>query len=381
MPTITKPDARQMISQVKKMIDSDASVIGYDEYELLPSEFLRFAANAVDADALVVPSESWRRIVQALCLDDACLFTTGSALWAIQKRKAQWAAANRRSLAAVFVLTPNIVSTLVSAFPCEPTIGGSPAGMGDGRTTFLLADYSILCDSEEHNSLRSIAGPGLFLYAVVVPIALLAALLLNRNRLWSHKTFDRYGFLYGSYTDQAYWFDAWQIFRKIVMASAIVVVFPGDMMQLVVFIAFSTVALVLNLLVKRYKNRVDNTLHTTGEVCLIITAFYALVLKGRDTVFQTSPEWDELRSYGVFALNICTFLPLLLVPLFTIIKAQRDKALLKRERTMKDARLRHPVRAENSTKTRQRARQRPCQRSHGVASTALDTKRVALEQG
>merc|ERR1711865_1297099 len=111
------------------------------------------------------------------------------------------------------------------------------------------------------------------------------------------------------------------------------------MMQLVVFIAFSTVSLVLNLQVKPYKNPVDNTLHTTGEVCLIITAFYALVLKGRDTVFQTSPEWDELRSYGVFALNICTFLPLLLVPLFTIIKAQRDKALLKRERTMKDARL------------------------------------------
>ena len=163
---------------------------------------------------------------------------------------------------------PNVVSTLVSVYPCEPKrayiyadpVGtptggrvGNPGAPNGPGTQYLAADFSIVCNSLDHNALTFIAGPGLAVYALGVPTLLAILLLKNRKSLLTYGTYDKLGFLYGCYHDHAFWFDVWQLCRKIFAVTVGQVIWRGGMMQVLMILAFFTFSLIVQVTFKPFR--------------------------------------------------------------------------------------------------------------------------------
>lgn len=146
----------------------------------------------------------------------------------------------------LFFLYPSVSRTVLMLFNCERL---------DHAEYYLRADYRIQCGVGQHKQyVNSYGYLAMFVYPIGIPVAFF--LLLWRLRTHTAKTSGgmvipnsgwnyRLLFLYLSYEPSYWWFEAYELVRKLLQTGVIIFVRPRSATQIAAGLSISCVALVM----------------------------------------------------------------------------------------------------------------------------------------
>ena len=101
--------------------------------------------------------------------------------------------------------------------------------LGEG---FSVMQYShtTTCYTPYYNSLIGFAAAMVVVYPLLVPVAFFAILrsVSAAGRLRDPDMIARFGFLYEAYSPRFYWFEIVELFRKLFLSAAVILVLPGE---------------------------------------------------------------------------------------------------------------------------------------------------------
>ena len=176
-------------------------------------------------------------------------------------------------LTLTFLVFPMVSSAAFRAFSCEE--------FEDGRS-FLRADYGVECGSDEHSRAKGLAWFGIMLYPGGT--SLLYAVLLQRVRsAIVHKRptalSKALGYLVRDYDAGFFWWELFEIWKKLFLVGFAVLILPGSVEQLFIAFLFSAVCAFFVSLARPFKNIVDDYFAKFCAFALTLLLFFALVLK------------------------------------------------------------------------------------------------------
>ena len=151
-------------------------------------------------------------------------------------------------------------------------------------------DYSIECFQGEHAFAVIMALVCLGLYVVGIPLYFLLYLRKNRKKLNDPGFVAKFGGVYLAYKTKNYWFESFEMVKKIILVGGIVLINPGSMSQVLLgfLIAFTFYTVVVGY--APYEEGVNTKLQilTTGQLLL------ALVL---GLVLSANTSTDNVEDY------------------------------------------------------------------------------------
>ena len=89
----------------------------------------------------------------------------------------------------------------------------------------------------------------------------------------------RYGFIYGAYKDDAWYWEQVISLHKFLLTSVIIFVKPGTVAQLAAAFVINLAFLVLHVQTQAFKTIVENTAQLNGLVSILLTLFSGILLK------------------------------------------------------------------------------------------------------
>ena len=95
-----------------------------------------------------------------------------------------------------------------------------------GGERSLIADPNFLCNGDHGDWMTGVGMPAFLLYAIGIPAVFGFLLYRNKNTLDSPQTLHRYGFLYGSYKDAAWYWPMTVHIRKLLVVVFITAIAP-----------------------------------------------------------------------------------------------------------------------------------------------------------
>ena len=122
----------------------------------------------------------------------------------------------------IFLLYPGVGQRVFQVFDCQNISG----------RFFLRADYSVECFQGEHFYALIVAFICLGVYVIGIPLGFFLYLRKNRKHLAKPTFAEKFGGLYIAYTASAYWFETFEMIKKIILVGGIVLVDPGSTSQI-----------------------------------------------------------------------------------------------------------------------------------------------------
>jgi hypothetical protein len=178
---------------------------------------------------------------------------------------------------------------------------------------FLRVNYEVDCSSTTYDHYSYVAGVGVVLYTVGIPV-LFTWVIRNRKHLLFESPSE---LLYIHYKDEYCYFEIFQLIRKFLLTSVLVFVGePGQPSMALYLLVVNSIALVLIALFFPYKTNSDNFLSimlVSVECCMFLVAF--LVLSGVSDV----DEYNEDNMYSTLYI-IIVFSIVVLVPITFVMK-------------------------------------------------------------
>ncbi|GAX73318.1 hypothetical protein CEUSTIGMA_g772.t1 [Chlamydomonas eustigma] len=162
-------------------------------------------------------------------------------------------------LSIIFFSYPGVTNTLLSFFNC-PTVDDASAGlpyvdylMAPGR--YWASDYNLQCFTGYHNLLALYIGiPGVIFFSLGVPAFSAYFLYKNQHRLREKGFIRSYGFIYGDYRDECFYWESVVMLRKLLIILVVVfLVTYGNVMQVVVALGIIIVAMVVQMIMDPYR--------------------------------------------------------------------------------------------------------------------------------
>ena len=189
-------------------------------------------------------------------------------------------------LTLMFLVFPMVSSAAFRAFSCEK--------FDDGRS-FLRADYSVECGSDEHYRAKGLAWFGILLYPGGTSV--LYAVLLQRVRsAIVHKrptTLSRaLDYMVRDYEPEFFWWELFEMWKKLFLVGFAVLILPGSIEQLFIAFLFSAVSAFFISLARPFQSVMDDYFAKFCAFALTILLFFALLLK----VGVLKEEVDSLLS-------------------------------------------------------------------------------------
>eukprot|EP00798_Chlamydomonas_sp_ICE-L_P007587 gene7587-742_t len=202
-------------------------------------------------------------------------------------------------ISVVFFVYPGITETLLSFFTC-PLIETNESGvayyeysLSAGR--YWSSDYSLKCYEGAHLQLVVFLGiPGVVLFAIGVPIFSWWFLSRHKDKLREPAFVQEYGFIYGDYRDDTYYWESIVMGRKFFIV--LVVVFfsaLGTAYQILVALGVLVVALVVQMIMDPFRRFAkfmpyggygpvteDLVKHTRGEIGFGASSVWAKSITG-----------------------------------------------------------------------------------------------------
>ena len=142
----------------------------------------------------------------------------------------------------------------------------------DDNNAYLVADPSIWCWGDDHTLwVNALAWPMVVVYGVGIPAILLA---LTKRAQSDHKRFRTvYGFLYSSYIEKCWYWEAVVMFRKGILAYSAIMLAPvGSVLQINCVLLTIGIALFLQLSWQPYLDKRLNNLEVAGISVQFLTA-------------------------------------------------------------------------------------------------------------
>ena len=142
---------------------------------------------------------------------------------------------------------------------------------------YLDIDLSIDCNSLEYLFHEIFLGwPTFILYPVGVPVFFFALLQQARKSVaWT----KRLSFMFTTYKEAYWWFECYDLLRKLMVTGVIIFIMPGTIVQIAVGIMFHMIGVIVHMRTYAFVAETDNLLQTIALVEILLTTFLGLLIR------------------------------------------------------------------------------------------------------
>lgn len=225
------------------------------------------------------------------------------------------------ALLVAFLVYSSVSSVVFQAFACDDL---------DNGKRYLRADYKIDCNSPKHRAFQIYAGLMLLLYPVGIPAVYTCLLFKHRYLLQNEHGREESSVvrsissLWKPYKAQRFYYEVIECARRILLAGAVVFVYPNTVAQIAVAFAIAIVFVFVSEGMAPYQSPWDAWIGRMGHVIVFSSMYLILLLK----VDVSGENASSQRMFEV-VLVVCHGCMILVVMVQTVIMM----TLLKSEKT------------------------------------------------
>lgn len=189
----------------------------------------------------------------------------------------------------VFLIYPAVSQTIFVAFISQQI---------DEHEIMLRADFQINYDTTTHLALLTNAVFMVFVYPIGFPMLIFFWLFTNREELRKEGSATRQAFdpLVGAYRLECWYWEAIEMFRKIILTGLMIFWNPGSVQQLVVGVQLSAFFLILSIKMRPFVTRFNNNFKIVTDLAVMLTFNVAILLSDR---VDWSMEPDFITEDGL----------------------------------------------------------------------------------
>lgn len=189
----------------------------------------------------------------------------------------------------LFIMYPAVSAVIFQLYKCKEVEG----------TYYLEADFTIQCFESEWNSYAYIGVFFILLYPIGIPLATFLILYSNRDRLTETATFYKYGFLYGGYKENRWWFEIVELMRKLVLTSIIIFVSQGTASQIFIGILVTIMFMMVAQEIRPFQERNDYVLQVYSQFVLLLCLVMAMML-----MYDNAASGSDKENYDSDAMGV-----------------------------------------------------------------------------
>jgi len=167
----------------------------------------------------------------------------------------------------ILLIYPAVSRVVLQAVNCRT--------LDHGRR-MLVIDYKIDCDSRYYRNYLALIVASLILYPFGIPVMFLLMLYFKRN---DHPWDDNLSFLYKSYKPRYWWFEVYELVRKLLLTGLIIFVANGTATQLSIACILCILSICIHFRLSPYEEKFDDLLQSFSLAELLIMTYCALLLK------------------------------------------------------------------------------------------------------
>eukprot|EP00953_Heterococcus_sp_UTEX-ZZ885_P035577 18362-Heterococcus_DN1.PRE.1 len=192
-------------------------------------------------------------------------------------------------LAMTFLIYSTVSTTVFQTFACDIIDEDIKTAV---TTRYLRADYSIQCDTHEHNLYKAYAAIMIIIYPLGIPALYAWLLWSNKGKLSSKndasvRMLNRHRdvslrptrFLWKTYTPQMYYWEVVECMRRQLLTGTIVFIKPGTRAQVSVACILAVVSMVTALHFRPHADTLDGRIYTVGAMIIFLSMFLSLAMK------------------------------------------------------------------------------------------------------
>ena len=169
----------------------------------------------------------------------------------------------------VLLMYPPLSRRMVEYFACSAEIDGK---------YFLVKDFRIECFGVQWSEALVVAIIALLLYPLGIPAYFTYQLYSHRHKLRSDRVLARFGFLYEAYRPGAYLWDIFEMLRKLFLTGVIVILYPGEIIQIIIVVLVNLLFLVIILVERPHLPGPGRTLAAVTYTGICLTMLLGLIL-------------------------------------------------------------------------------------------------------
>ena len=158
---------------------------------------------------------------------------------------------------------------------------------------------------------------------------------MRRKNLRSHKTRSRIGFIVQSYSEWAWWYEMWELFRKLLLVGAISLYRPGTVMQILLGLGICVGSSFVSLLIRPYAQLDDGWLNNLCLAQLMFVLFCGLLIRLDVDLFAKEGKGDSTydAQYAVGLAVVGSHIAVMVIALcllsYELANAPRHQAALR----------------------------------------------------
>ena len=189
-------------------------------------------------------------------------------------------------------------------------ISGSGYGLSTSLTdrSYLEADLTLPCaENQTYTIFYTVGIVFVFIYPIGVPFFFGWLMFRERDQIHDAVNKKKYGFLFKDYAAAFFFWEIWDLIRKIALSGILIFFNRGSVGQVVVAMLIALFALELQLKVMPFDSQVANYIQVMSFNCIFLTLLGALLLK----VKMVQGVDNGLGAYfcNVFLLAACSGVP------------------------------------------------------------------------
>jgi len=166
----------------------------------------------------------------------------------------------------LLVIYPSVSRVTLQVLNCKAIDNG----------LFLAADYNLDCNAPRHRFYFLAGWVCVAVYVVGVPVGMLLCVRFGRKyKLWE----QRVHILYASYTPRFWWFEVYDLMRKLFLTGLIIFIRPDTSTQIAVGCAVCMFSLAVHVGTYPFLTKTDNRLQTLSLACILWTMYIGLLLR------------------------------------------------------------------------------------------------------
>ena len=200
-----------------------------------------------------------------------------------------------------FTLYTGVTTRLFRLFKCQKV----------QDTWYLVADYTVDCNSEEYRSHAVIAYACMLFFVIGLPLSEFVVLWKNRKNLFKEGCADpvlqrklekELGSIYAHYHPHAYLFDVLDLLRRLLLTGALILMGEESVAQVFLGILICIAWLCMLMFYRPYRTKWDNIIAIILAAHLSFTLVSGMALK----LYEATPGQDEYQTtgFGIVLLGV-----------------------------------------------------------------------------
>jgi len=177
----------------------------------------------------------------------------------------------------------------------------------DNGRMYLVADFTIDCHSRYYLHHMPLIVLALAVYPIGIPLMFFLLLKYRRN---VHPWDENLSFLYKAYRRQYWWFEIYELIRKLFLTGLIIFIAAGTATQVAIACLVCAITMCLHLKLAPYEERGDDILQAFSLAEILLVTYCALLLK----LDLTNSDAASLRVFDILLISTNALVVLGIMP-------------------------------------------------------------------